>query len=114
MAFQDWNRVRLLLFLLLCFAYPLDLHLFNLLRHTPALISAEKILERSVLLDLLGPPGTYTSRQLASRRADDLVAWNRTLCIVVSYEGLDLLLRELLAGDCFDGGGLFLHGLSIC
>ena len=110
---EYWDRVGLLLFLLPGLRYPLDLHLFNLLVHSPALVIAEKILESSVLLNLLCPPRSDAGRELARIRADDLVAWDGTLCIKVGYEGLDLLLRELMAGDCFDGVGVFLHDLSV-
>ena len=104
------------LFLLLCFSALLrrgdcfDLLLPESLVHSAALVIAKEILDTSVLFNLLISPACYTSSQLSSRCANDLVSRNTSLLIVVLDESLDLVFRELLACDCFDGG-VFLHDL---
>ncbi len=94
-------------------ADSLDLLLTDLLIDSAALVVSEQILERTILSDLLRAPRSDAGRELEGLVADDLVAWDTALRIEVFDEGLNLLLGELLAGDCFDRVGVFLHVYSV-
>lgn len=52
-------------------------------------------LSRAILSNLLGPPRTNASRQLASLVAGNLVAWERAVLVEVGHVVLNLLLSGL-------------------
>lgn len=100
MSLEYWDRVGLLLFLLASFRYPLDLHLFNLLIDSAALVVPEECFRRTKLFNLLQLPRTNTSSKLSALRTWNFITRKTSSLIKVFEEGFNLILCEELTFSC--------------